>query len=155
MAIQYTIEGKSLLKTAQLRAVARGIEKFTTTSSTDSHAGDQIVGLSFVTTKTIQKLNKHYASNDYPTDVLSFNYSADKNKGASGDIVICEEIARSQADKHNVSLEAELTLLLLHGTLHLLGFDHQDQAQITSLDKLQSDIMEALHYKYRDFEWSH
>ncbi|MSR68184.1 rRNA maturation RNase YbeY [Candidatus Saccharibacteria bacterium] len=155
MAIQYTIEGKSLLKTAQLRAVARGIEKFTTATSNGAHDGDQIVGLSFVTTKAIQKLNKHYASNDYPTDVLSFNYSDDKHNGASGDIVICEEIARSQARRHNVSLEAELTLLLLHGTLHLLGFDHQDKNQIASLDRLQSDIMEALHYKYRDFEWSH
>ena len=69
--------------------------------------------------------------------------------------MVCLEIAKQQAIDNKISQDAELSLLIAHGTLHILGFDHQNSAQVTSLDALQSDIMNKLNYEYRDFKWSH
>jgi probable rRNA maturation factor len=70
----------------------------------------------------IKKLNKLYRQKNKVTDVLSFNL-ADKN--ILGEIVICLEQAKKQAKEKKTSLQAELKLLLAHGTLHLLGYDHE------------------------------
>ena len=72
-----------------------------------------------------------------------------------GDIAICDELAKKQAEDFATSYESELILLLLHGSLHLLGYDHQDSPQTASMESLQSDIMKSLKLNYRDFKWSH
>ena len=149
MPLIYNTEGKSLLSPPQLKKIARAIEKFIAKSNTAE------VGVAFVSSDRSQELNKRYSGRDYPTDVLSFEYQPTPENPTIGDIAICASLAKSQAARHEIALEAELALLLVHGTLHLLGHDHQDQSQIASLDKLQSDIMESLDYKYRDFKWSH
>lgn len=81
--------------------------------------------------KTIQKLNKQYRNKDMPTDVLSFGFSdtAD-SKGlpskSLGQIVISVDRARQQAKDIGQSLNKELQFLFTHGTLHLLGYDHEN-----------------------------
>jgi len=146
--ISLYLEGKSPLTTTQLQSITKRVN--------DSVAPNRVysIGLSFVDPETIQKLNEKYAGNDYPTDVLSFEYK-DSAKGSDGDIVVCTKIAESQARENKISLEAELSLLVVHGILHILGYDHQDQKQTASLDTIQSDIMKKLNYEYRDFKWSH
>ena len=113
---------------------------------------DISIGISFVGSNKIKELNKNYADNDYATDVLSFYYGGE---GTLGDIAICHEVAETQANEHHVSLESELALLLIHGTLHLLGYDHQNEAGIASMDELQGGIMRLLNFNYRDFKWFH
>ena len=146
--INLYLEGKSPLETTQLEAIANSINDSIELSRNYN------IGLSFVDTKTIQELNEKYAGNNYPTDVLSFEY--DDSRGESdGDVVVCTKIAESQAKENKISIEAELSLLVTHGVLHILGYDHQDQDQTASLDAIQSDIMKRLNYEYRDFKWSH
>ncbi len=145
MSIQYTVEGKSPLSAKQLTKIAEAINE------TIKNKQSKVIGLSFVTEKKIQQLNKNYADNDYVTDVLSFEYGLGET---FGDIAICEKVARQQADENSLSLESELSLLVIHGTLHLFGYDHQNKADTASLDWLQGDIMKALKYQYRDFKWS-
>ncbi len=70
----------------------------------------------------IKKLNKLYRQKNKVTDVLSFNLD---DKNILGEIVICLEQAKKQAKEKKISLQAELKLLLAHGTLHLLGYDHE------------------------------
>jgi probable rRNA maturation factor len=70
----------------------------------------------------IKKLNKLYRQKNKVTDVLSFNLD---DKNILGEIVICLAQAKQQAKEKKTSLEAELKLLLTHGTLHLLGYDHE------------------------------
>lgn len=146
--INLFLEGKSPLKATQLESVAKSVDQSIKLSR------DYNIGLSFVNTKTIQELNEKYAGNNYPTDVLSFEYE-DSAQESDGDVVVCTEIAESQARENNISFEAELSLLIAHGILHILGYDHQDKKQAASLDAIQSDIMKKLNYKYRDFKWSH
>ncbi len=146
--ISFNLEGKSPLDSAQLESISKAISDIMKIEKVAN------VGLAFVDVNTIKELNSKYADNDYPTDVLSFEYGDDE-EGNIGDIAICKDIAISQAKENNISLEAELTLLLVHGVLHILGYDHQDEDQIASLDTIQSDIMKKLNYEYRDFKWSH
>lgn len=77
----------------------------------------------------IRKLNQQYRNIDAATDVLSFPQNAGEEaefiSHMLGDVVISVETAHSQAAEHQFSLEQELVLLLIHGTLHLLGYDHE------------------------------
>jgi probable rRNA maturation factor len=146
--INLNLAGKSPLTSTQLQSIAESV------NDTLVLAMDYRIGLSFVDTKTIQELNDKYAGNNYPTDVLSFEYN-DSSQESNGDIVVCTKIAESQAKENNISIEAELSLLVAHGILHILGYDHQDEKQAASLDAMQGDIMKKLNYEYRDFKWSH
>lgn len=146
MPISFQVEGRTQLKKELLDKIGQSI------SNSLSLGRDEVIGLSFVGSDKIKQLNHEYADNDYATDVLSFYYGGE---GTLGDIAICPEIAQMQANEHHVSFESELALLLIHGTLHLLGYDHQNESGSSSMDKLQSDIMKSLNYKYRNFKWFH
>lgn len=77
----------------------------------------------------LQKLNRDFLSHDYPTDVLSFPSGAPM--GTLGDIAISADRAREQAAEHGHGLTEELSILLLHGVLHLSGLDHEtDRGQM-------------------------
>jgi probable rRNA maturation factor len=84
----------------------------------------------FVDNEYIRKLNKKYRNIDKETDVLSFALEDNKKfetKGNRilGDIYISIEKAKTQADEYNHSLLRELAFLMIHGFLHLLGYDHE------------------------------
>ena len=73
-------------------------------------------------------LNRRYRRRAYPTDVLSF---AAEGNGARGDVVISVPTARRNARRYRHSLEEEIKLLMVHGVLHLVGYDHEtDRGQM-------------------------
>jgi probable rRNA maturation factor len=81
---------------------------------------------SLVDEAQIQKLNREYRSRDKPTDVLSFpSPEVFRAHGQLGEVIICEEVLRRQAEGLGHAAELELLVLLVHGSLHLLGFDHE------------------------------
>jgi probable rRNA maturation factor len=88
-------------------------------------------------------LNETYRHKDGPTDVLSFpppDYAKALQPDHLGDIVICYEVAQEQAQQHGWPLEHELSLLTLHGLLHLLGYDHeQDDGEMMALQQKLTD----------------
>jgi len=74
----------------------------------------------------IRDLNLTYRQKDKPTDVLSFNINEYVGEFYYlGEIVISYQTAQKQADEYGVSLEQELTRLLVHGIVHLMGYDHE------------------------------
>jgi probable rRNA maturation factor len=98
-----------------------------------AHRALEVLGLSkaelsivLVSDAQIKRLNKLYRNKDKPTDVLSFPIG-EKVKGwlILGDIVISVDTARRQAKELGHSLEEELKRLLVHGLVHLLGYDHE------------------------------
>lgn len=112
------------------------------------------VNLALVDEPTARKLNEQFAGNDYATDVLSFDYFEGENRQSTasdtvGEIVICAAVALKQAVEHQIDLSAEVTLLFVHGVLHLLGHDHHDEAE-ASFSTLQSVIMSKLKIDSRD-----
>ncbi|MCP5047445.1 MAG: rRNA maturation RNase YbeY [bacterium] len=72
-------------------------------------------------------MNASYRQKDYPTDVLSFPMNEELPDGSfyCGDILICHPVAEKQAKENNISLQNELLTLMVHGILHLAGYDHE------------------------------
>jgi len=85
-------------------------------------AGPVELSVSLVDLQEMTQLHVQYSKEEGPTDVLSFTMDED---GLLGDVVICPEFAKSQSQ----DLDAELRLLLVHGILHLLGYDHREDAE--------------------------
>src|SRR5271154_5749321 len=84
---------------------------------------DYEISLAFVDNPTIHRLNKQFLNHDEPTDVLTFPMSGPGAKMLEGEIVIGAEVARVQAAERNHDEQAELALYVIHGLLHLCGFD--------------------------------
>lgn len=109
------------------------------------------ISVTFVTNEEIQKLNRTYRGKDQPTDVLSFPmYEADEieievydemEPLLLGDIVISIPRAKEQAGDFGHSFERELGFLLVHGFLHLLGYDHHDEQAEKTMFAKQEDIL--------------
>jgi probable rRNA maturation factor len=115
---------------------------------------DGNISIAFVSKQRSQLINKQFANNDYPTDVLSFDYTMHKIENEFvGEILICSSIAKEQAKKYKVDFESEIALLLVHGLMHLSGLDHQNQNQKASFEILQSGILKSLDLKYHSMSW--
>ena len=84
---------------------------------------DYDISLAFVDNPTIHRLNKLYLDHDVPTDVISFPYSNAGAKNLEGELVIGVEIARDQAAERGHDVQIELALYVIHGLLHLCGYD--------------------------------
>jgi probable rRNA maturation factor len=89
------------------------------------------LSVSFVTEEEMADLHVRFMSEGGPTDVLSFPLDDDHGdeRGLLGDVVIAPAFAARQALEHGDDPEAELGLLLVHGILHLLGYDHEDDRE--------------------------
>ena len=106
------------------------------------------VSVSFMSVEEIQALNRDYRGKDTPTDVLSFPVNNTLAMGPGrplGDIVICTEVARRQAEEYGHSLERELAFLLVHGLLHLLGYDHETPEDEAKICAAQDEILRLLN----------
>jgi probable rRNA maturation factor len=86
-----------------------------------------MLSITFVGRAAISELNRRYLGHHGPTDVISFGLGRQGRRGpVVGDIYICAEIARSNARRQDVSSQEELLRLVVHGTLHALGYDHPE-----------------------------
>ena len=108
----------------------RKIRQTTTTLLKYLASADKEISLSFVDDKTIQQLNKQYLNRDKPTNVLSFSLQEGEfgnvNPHILGDIVISVDTAQADAAQSTLTLEQEIDFLIIHGLLHLLGYNHEN-----------------------------
>lgn len=111
------------------------------------------VALSFVDDEAIHQLNKDYRGVDRPTDVLSFAmhemgddemeiFFEDDIPDQLGDIVISVPRAIEQSKEYGHSIEREIGFLFVHGFLHLLGYDHEDEAAEKEMFDKQEQILQ-------------
>jgi len=105
------------------------LEKIALDTLSSEGIKNQTLSLSFVDDNFIRDLNKKYRNKDTATDVLSFSLNEDN---ILGDIVISISTAERNAEKYGNTLLKELCKLVVHGTLHLLGYDHEieDEAKV-------------------------
>ncbi len=98
----------------------------------------RFITIAFVSDKKIKELNNQYRNKNSVTDVLSFIYEADEFETDNkylGDIVISVEQAKKQALENNLNLNLEIKQLILHGILHLCGYDHEtDKGEMNKLE---------------------
>ena len=113
----------------------------------EGRAGD--IGLSIVAPARIRALNSEFRHKDAVTDVLTFPaWEGEKllcpPDGYLGDIAVCCDRAREQAAEYGHSLVRECAFLTVHGTLHLLGFDHMEPGEERIMIGKQKEIMEEM-----------
>ncbi len=102
---------------------------------------------------SIQVLNRRFRGEDYPTDVLSFSNEtrgpfasgSEEHPRYLGDVVISLPRAKAQAEEAHCALMAELQLLIVHGTLHLLGYDHATPEEKTRMWTVQGALLDLLN----------
>ena len=82
------------------------------------------VSIAFVGPEEIQKLNKKYRKKDKPTDVLSFHKVSDF-KDECAEIILCPKVIQEQTQNSRLTFKKELAKMLIHGILHVLGYDHE------------------------------
>src|SRR5207248_7741394 len=98
--------------------------------------------LAFVDNATIHRLNKQFLDHDEPTDVLSFPLS--EGKKLAGELVIGAEVARDQAAERGHDVQAELALYVIHGLLHLCGYDDHEDADVARIRARERHYLAAL-----------
>jgi len=110
------------------------------------------VSLMLVDDQRIHALNQEYRGVDRPTDVLSFALQEDMEEEPDavfedemlGDIVISAQRAREQAEEYGHSFEREIVYLAVHGTLHLLGYDHEEEQDKQEMRSKEEEVMSIL-----------
>lgn len=98
---------------------------------------------------TIRALNRDYRGKDAPTNVLSFPTEGDLPPGAEGpallgDVAVAFETTRREAEAEGKPLHHHLTHLLVHGTLHLLGYDHEEEGEAEAMEAREVAILARL-----------
>lgn len=130
--------------------------------------GDAELSLLFVDQATIADLNKRFAGEEGPTDVLAFPIDEEApepgrfpDSGGNGpgwvpaapsdlpvligDVVICPEVADSNAFEHGRAPVDEIALLVVHGILHLMGMDHEDPSETRAMQQREQELLKQFH----------
>jgi probable rRNA maturation factor len=130
--------------------------------------GDAELSMLFVDEQAISDLNKRFLSKDGPTDVLAFPIDEEPVEGGRspdsggtgpgfaseptdlptllGDVVICPAVAARNAPDHAGTYEDEIALLVVHGVLHLLGMDHEEDEEAEAMEQRERELL-AKFYK--------
>jgi probable rRNA maturation factor len=93
-----------------------------------------------------QALNRRYRGKDKPTNVLAFpaELPAELELPLLGDLVICREVVEAEAAEQAKPLEAHWAHMVVHGTLHLVGYDHETDQQAETMEALEAEILAEL-----------
>ena len=107
------------------------------------------ITFSVVDDEEIHQVNREYRNVDRPTDVISFPANEGESiaalpDGFLGDIMISLPRAEAQAEEYGHSLKRELSFLAVHGTLHLLGYDHMTDEEAKEMFALQDEILNEM-----------
>jgi probable rRNA maturation factor len=89
-------------------------------------------------------LNRDYRAKDYATNVLTFDYA--REPVVSADLVLCAPVIAREAGELGITLQAHYAHMLVHGTLHAQGFDHEDDAEARLMEARETALMRALGF---------
>ncbi|XZQ55200.1 MAG: rRNA maturation RNase YbeY [Arsenophonus sp.] len=95
-----------------------------------------------------QYLNLTYRGKNKPTNVLSFPFKTPKNIVLSllGDIVICRQIVEKESIEQDKNIDSHWAHMVIHGSLHLLGYNHKNDIKAKEMEKIETEIMQKLGY---------
>ena len=109
-------------------------------------AVDAEITVRIVDTEEGRKLNREYRKKDYATNVLTFDYQQEPTVMA--DLVLCAPVVEREAQEQNKTLEEHYAHLLVHGTLHAQGWDHEtSEEDAEEMEAYETDIMKELGYE--------
>jgi probable rRNA maturation factor len=128
LSVQYASTADGLPTRSQVRRWARA-----------ALAGDASVTVRFVDAAEGRSLNAEYRGKDYATNVLTFVY--DERKTRIGDVVLCAPVIRKEATAQGKTLAAHYAHLVIHGMLHLQGYDHERAADAAAMEARERALL--------------
>ena len=130
LAVQYVSTAHNLPTRSQIRRWIRGA----LTNSAE-------ITVRIVDLDEARALNRDYRDKDYPTNVLTFEYGETAPNVLSGDVVICAAVVEKEAAEQRKLLTDHYAHLIIHGALHLQGFDHEDAADADIMETREAAIL--------------
>ena len=137
LSVQYAAAGRDLPARPLLRRWAR--------AALAQRVAPMAVVLRFVDEAESRALNRRHRRKDRPTNVLSFVYD-DAHGATGGDIVLCAPVLRREAARQGKALAAHCAHLVVHGMLHLQGYDHQRAADAARMEAREVAILAGLGF---------
>jgi rRNA maturation RNase YbeY len=101
--------------------------------------------INFITAEEINNINKQFLKHDRSTDIITFNYSGSHSE-IDGEIFISTGDARINAKKYNVSLSKEFTRLIIHGILHLMGYDDISSNDRVKMKRIENNLTNKYNF---------
>ena len=107
-----------------------------------------VASFQVVSSDEMKTLNKDYRGKDKPTNVLSFPMTLPEEVGISilGDLALCNEVIEAEARQQDKTSEAHWAHMIVHGMLHLLGYDHIEDNEAETMETKEIEIMEKLGF---------
>ena len=102
------------------------------------------ISLVVVDDAMIRMVNRRHLGHDWATDVITFRLSDPAEPVLAGELIVSAELARDTARQARTAPAAELALYIVHGLLHLCGFDDQDAASAAAMRRREAEVLEAL-----------
>lgn len=141
LSVQKVIKADGLPLKGQLKAWAL--------TALQAKADQVEVTIRFVDEVEGQALNRDYRGKDYATNVLTFTYDDGPSipgMPLMGDLVFCHPVVVREANEQGITLEAHYAHLVVHGILHLQGFDHEENADAEVMEALEACLLQGLGY---------
>jgi probable rRNA maturation factor len=140
-AIHVAVDGKAApLSRARAQAIVAAALKA-------EGVGSALVSVAFLSNRAIAAVNRKHLRHSGPTDVISFGFEREVEAApVIGDIYIAPDVAKRNAKERRVPVAEELTRLLVHGTLHVLGYDHpeSEERERSPMWKRQEQLVKRL-----------
>lgn len=145
MAYQIDIESNSQ---SQALPTTAEMERWVSAALRSQQLAEAEVSLYIVDEAEGQELNSQYRDKDYPTNVLSFPADIPEEVGLPllGDLVVCAPVVEREAQEQGKTLAAHWAHMLVHGSLHLLGFDHIEDDEAEAMEALETEIVTGLGF---------
>ncbi len=133
LSVQYAVREASLPTRTEVRKWVRA-----------TRPGAAEVTVRFVDAEEGRALNAQYRGKDYATNVLTFPYA--REPALSGDLVLCLPVVLREAAEQGKTAGAHFAHLVVHGMLHLQGYDHETGAEARIMEQMERDILDRLGY---------
>lgn len=106
------------------------------------------ISISIVDSATSQQLNLDYRGIDKPTNVISLEYAASREQLAllSGELILCDDVIVREAQEQGKPIIAHYAHMIIHGMLHLQGYDHLDDADANQMEVLEINLLQQLGF---------
>jgi probable rRNA maturation factor len=100
----------------------------------------------FVDADEGRTLNRTYRGKDYATNVLTFAYAESQDDPVAGDLILCCPVVEKEAAEQRKPLAAHYAHLIVHGTLHAQGYDHEAEDEAQEMEAIETEIMDTLGF---------
>ena len=112
------------------------------------------INMVLVDSDTIRQYNRYFLQHDYPTDTISFTTKYRRDKGhLEGEVLVCTEIAKERAEEFSWTAEEEMMLYVVHGMLHLTGFEDSTPEQKAVMQEKERNYLATLGIQMPNWNW--